>query len=122
MLMPEYPHQQPYNKSLQSLQSLQSLSETRHHMNQPNEIVMFYKPKSKFMIKPTTRRQLSIKMLSSKRIKPKTRTRKLTYARVSYIKPISSNRLRTSPRTSKRILRPVSKKSKSVSSIRQTIY
>ena len=101
-------------------------------IHNPNQIIMYYKPNSGYKNKQTKRIYRSItkqKVNSIRKNKTKRfsltpisrqKTRKLTYARVSPLKPISSYK-RPVSRSSKHS-RHNSKQSKPVSSIRQTIY
>jgi hypothetical protein len=93
-----------------------------HNQTQkPTKPIMYYKNKPKIKRKQYKTKRMSL----SHKYKPiqKTKTRKLTYARVSSIKPISSYKKskKSQQRISKKII-PKSIEYKPISSIRQTIY
>lgn len=106
-----------YNKPMSRMHTLTHGDNYDSYFNQihkPNQMIMYYKPKSRHL--RTRNKTMSRRMVKTnhktKRLslthRPRQKTRKMTYARVSSLKPISSYKH--------------SRKSKPISSIRQTIY
>lgn len=108
------------------------MSSNHNQEHKPNQIIMYYRPKQKKIREALTRHKPKRLILQ-----PKRNTRKITYARVSSIKPHSNFTSKSNsrysykksfkmtprtPKTSRRSITSRTSKSKPISSIRQTIY